>query len=90
MPMYPKILEIQLPDYQEHEDEEQSGEDIMVRVTVKKADNNQSVYDRMHSVAEGVVNVELKDRGVIKYNIYIDDVLVNEITVDFTKKEGAS
>jgi len=62
----------------------------MVRVTVKKADNDQAVYDRMHSLAEGTVYVELKDRGVVKYNIYIDDELSNEITIDFTKKEDAS
>jgi len=89
-PMYPKVLEIKLPEHEDQEGDDQEGEEPMVRVTVKKADNDQAVYDRMHSLAEGTVYVELKDRGVVKYNIYIDDELSNEITIDFTKKEDAS
>jgi serine/threonine protein kinase len=90
IPMYPKVLEIKLPEYEGNEDDDQQAEEVMVRVTVKKAENDQPVYDRMHSISEGVVHVELKDRGVIKYNIYIDEELLNEITIDFTKKEDAS
>lgn len=89
-PMYPKVLEIKLPEHEDQEGDDQEGEEPMVRVTVKKADNDQAVYDRMHSLAEGTVYVELKDRGVVKYNIYIDDELSNEVTIDFTKKEDAS
>ena len=36
IPMYPKVLEIKLPEYEGNEDDDQQAEEVMVRVTVKK------------------------------------------------------
>jgi serine/threonine protein kinase/beta-lactam-binding protein with PASTA domain len=81
MPMYPKRLEIELPQAQEDEEN--------IKVTVKKAANDEIVYDEEHAASEKLVSIELKDSGVVKYKVYINDVLEEEISIDFTKKEDA-
>jgi serine/threonine protein kinase len=81
MPMYPKRLEIELPQAQEDEEN--------IKVTVKKAANDEIVYDEEHAASEKLVSIELKDSGVVEYKVYINDVLEEEISIDFTKKEDA-
>ncbi len=79
-PNYPKKLEIPLTG------EYSNGKDKVV-VKIERADNRSIIHEREYSVDEGVAVIELSERGVVDYNIYIDDQLTQKITIDFTKKE---
>nr|PZN11620.1 MAG: Stk1 family PASTA domain-containing Ser/Thr kinase [Caldicoprobacter oshimai] len=86
VPSYPKVLEIDLSQYGENQ--ENDG-DRRIKVTIKRADDGQVVYDAEHVLSEGTISINLEGSGVVRYIIYIDDQPVKEITVDFTKKEDA-
>jgi len=86
VPSYPKVLEIDLSQYGEDQEDDV---DVSVRVTVKRVDDGQVVYDAEHAVSEDVVSINLEGSGIVRYIIYIDDQPVKEIAVDFTKKEDA-
>ncbi len=79
-PNYPKRLEIPLTD------EKDGGKD-RVAVKIERADDKSVVYENEHSTDEGAVVVDLKESGVVDYNIYIDGQLRKKITINFTKKE---
>ncbi|HHW69801.1 MAG TPA: PASTA domain-containing protein, partial [Clostridiales bacterium] len=79
-PNYPKRLEIPLGG------EKNNGKDNLV-IKIEKADDKSVVYEKEHSIDEKVVVVDLEEKGVVDYNIYIDGQLRKKITIDFTKKE---
>lgn len=82
MPSYPKVLEIDLSQYGRDQED-----DASVNVTVKRVDDGQVVYSAQHALSEGVISINLEGSGVVRYSIYIDNQLVREIVVDFTKRE---
>jgi serine/threonine-protein kinase len=86
MPSYPKLVEINLKQYVENDED---NDDTAVRVTIKKVDDGQMIYDKEHALSEGTVSVKLEGSGVVRYMIYFNSQPVREIVIDFTKKEDA-
>jgi len=86
VPSYPKVLEIDLSQYGGNQEDDGDGS---IKVTIKRADDGQVVYDAEHALSEGTISISLEGSGVVRYIIYIDDQPVKEIAVDFTKKEDA-
>ncbi|MCM8899775.1 Stk1 family PASTA domain-containing Ser/Thr kinase [Caldicoprobacter algeriensis] len=84
VPSYPKVLEIDLSQYEGNQEDDDNSS---IKVTVKRVDDGQVVYDAEHALSEGTISINLEGSGVVRYIIYIDDQPVKEIAVDFTKKE---
>lgn len=80
-PTYPKDLSIDLSAFEDKE---------TVNVVIKKIQNGKTteVYNRFHTVGDEVLIIKLEGTGVADYEIYIDDELSYETTIDFTKKGG--
>lgn len=78
-PSFPKQLEIPLSGI--------IGDDA-INIRLERKNDGTVVYSEEHSRNEGVVLIDLKESGTVVYRLFIDGVLSEEITVDFTKKEG--
>lgn len=80
-PNYPKKLEIPL-----------TGDDYnaknKVTIRIERVDDGSIIYDREHLIEEKTAVIDMRQEGIVDYNIYIDDHLKKRVTIDYTKREG--
>lgn len=78
-PVFPKQLEINLADA--------IGDDV-ITIRLERIGDGVIVYENDHMRTEGIIVIDLTDKGIITYRLYKDNVFTEEISIDFTKEEG--
>lgn len=79
-PNYPKELNIKLPS---------SEPGRVVKIMIEKYEEGDfiSIFNRDYAAADEEAIINLTGKGKVKFRIYIDDEMVSEQEIDFSKKE---